>query len=83
MPVGNQITNVPEILNVHVNENRKKITFSRRIFFSSSKKITFEKENVILFNTFFNLNLFYLIVVFFFKFRSYERSELQVHKLPH
>ena len=71
---------VPEVLNVHVNENKKKSTFSRRIFFSCSKKLTFEKENVILFNTFFNLNLFYLIVVMFCKFRSHERSELQVHK---
>ena len=48
---------VPEVLNVHVNENKKKSTFSRRIFFQAifaSKKLTFEKENVILFNTFFN-----------------------------
>ena len=50
--------NVPEVLNVHVNENKKKSTIFR-IFFSSSEKLTFEKENVILFNTFLNLNLFY------------------------
>ena len=43
----------------------KKIYFFRRIFFSSGKKFTFEKGNVILFNTFLNLNLFYLIVVNF------------------
>ena len=34
--------NVPEVLNVHVNESEKKI-----YFFSSSEKLTFEKENVI------------------------------------
>ena len=34
---------------------------------------------MILFNTFLNYNLFNLIVVNFCKFRSYERSELQVH----
>ena len=45
---------------------KKKSTFSRKIFFSSSKKLTFEKENVILFKTFLNFNLFYLIAVFFF-----------------
>ena len=57
--------NVPEVLNVHVNENKKKSTFSSRIFFSSSKKLTFEKENVILFNTFLNFNLLYFNVVIF------------------
>ena len=73
---------MPEVLNVYVNENKRKSTFSRRIFFPSSKKLTFEKENVILFNTFLNFNLFYLIVVFFVcKFRSYKRSKLQVHLL--
>ena len=34
-------------------------------FFPSSEKLIFEKENVILFNTFLNLDLFYLIVVNF------------------
>ena len=38
---------VPEVLNVHLNESKKKSTFFRRIFFSSSKKLTFDKENVI------------------------------------
>ena len=57
------ILHVPEVLNVHVTEDKKKSTFSRRIFFSSNKKLTFEKENVIVFNTFFNLNLFYSIVI--------------------
>ena len=69
----------PGVLNVHVNENKKKPTIFRKIFFSSSEKLTFEKENVILFNTFPNFNSFYLIVVNFCKFRSYECSELQVH----
>ena len=36
---------VPEVLNGHVNE--KKFTFFKRIFFSSSEKLIFEKENVI------------------------------------
>ena len=35
---------------------------------------------MILFNTFFNFNFLNLIVVIFSKFRSYERSELQVHQ---
>ena len=35
----------------------KKIYFFRRIFFSSSEKLTFEKENVILFNTFLVVNI--------------------------
>ena len=61
----NDSPDVPEVLNVHVNENKKKSTFSRRIFFSSSEKLTFEKENVILFNTFVNFHLFYSIVVNF------------------
>ena len=49
---------VPEILNVHVNENKKKSAIFRIFFFSSSEKLTFEKENVILFNNFLNLNLY-------------------------
>ena len=40
-------------------------TFFRRIFFSSSKKWTFEKENVIYLNTFFNFNVFHLILLSF------------------
>ena len=43
---------VSEVLNVHLNENNKKYTFLRRIFFSSSEKLTFEQGNVIFFNTF-------------------------------
>ena len=39
--------NVPEVLNVHVNETKKKYTFFRKIFSPSSEKLTFEKENVI------------------------------------
>ena len=57
--------NVPEVLNVHMNESEKKSIFCRRIFFSSSEKLIFEKENVIFFNTYFNFNLFYFIVVSF------------------
>ena len=39
---------------------------------------------MIYFNTFLNFNLFYLIVIIFFcKFRSYERSELQVYFLEY
>ena len=52
---------MPEVLNVHVNENN----FKNLLFFSSSKKISFEKENVIFFNTFLIFNLFYSIVVNF------------------
>ena len=61
------ITNyyVPEVLNVHMNKSKKKICFFRRIFFSSSEKLTFEEENVIFFNTYLNFNLFNLIVVNF------------------
>ena len=40
---------MPEVLNVHVDETNKKIYFFRRIFFSSSEKLSFEKENVIFF----------------------------------
>ena len=39
------LENVPEVLNDHMNESEKKIYFFRRIFFSSSEKLTFEKEN--------------------------------------
>ena len=56
--------NVLEVLNVYVNENNvKKLIFLEGFFFPSSEKLTFEIENVILFNTFFNLNLFFSIVV--------------------
>ena len=57
--------NVSEVLNVHVNENNRKKYFFQKDFFLSSEKLTFEKENVIVFNTFLNFNLFYLIVVDF------------------
>ena len=70
---------MPEVLNVHVNESKKNILFLET-FFLSNEKLTFEKENMIFFNTFFNFNLFNLIVVIFCKFRLYERSEIQVHK---
>ena len=56
---------VPDVLNVHINENLKKFIPSRRNFYSSHEKLTFEKENLIFLNTLFNLNLFYLIVVNF------------------
>ena len=56
-----------------------KSTCFKKIFFSSSEKLTFEKENVNFLNTFLNFHLFYLIVVIFCKFRLYERSELQVN----
>ena len=69
---------VPEVLNVHMNESKKNLLFLES-FFSSREKLTFEKENLIFFNTYLNFNLFYLIVVIFCKFRLYERSELQVH----
>ena len=36
---------VPEVLNVHVNESKKKSIFLE-FFFSRREKITFEKENV-------------------------------------
>ena len=55
-PVGRRIvvlseSDVPEVLNVHVNESKKKYTFFRSIFFSRSEKLTVEKENVIFFTT--------------------------------
>ena len=59
----------------------KKSTFFRRIFFSSSEKLNFDKENVIFF-TFFYFNLFYLIVVdflwisFIWTFRTSGTSQL-------
>ena len=40
---------------------KKKSIFLEGFFFSS-EKLTFEKENVIFFNTYLNFNLFYLIV---------------------
>ena len=43
---------VPEFLNVHVNESNKKI-YGLKDFFSNSEKLTFEKENVIFLNIFF------------------------------
>ena len=58
---------MPEVLNVHVNKRKIKSTFFRKIFFSTSEKLAFEKENVIFKNIFLNLNLFYLIVVNFLK----------------
>ena len=60
-----KIYNVPEVLNVHVIERKKKSTFFRKIFFSTSEKLPFEKENVIFYNIYLNLNLFYSIVVNF------------------
>ena len=49
---------MPEVLNVHVNENNLKKIFLID-FFSSSEKLTFGKESVILFNFFyFNFNFF-------------------------
>ena len=44
----------------------KKNYFFQKDFFSSSKKLNIEKENVIFLNTFLNFNLFDLIVVFLF-----------------
>ena len=46
-------------------KKKKKSSFSRRIFVLSNEKLTFEKENEILLNTFLNFNLFYLIVINF------------------
>ena len=43
---------VPEVLNVHVERKKKKSTFFRKIFFSSSQKLTFEKDNIIFLNIF-------------------------------
>ena len=61
---------------------KKKSTFFKRAFFSSSEKLTFEKENVMFSNTFLNLNLFYWIVVNFLQISFiYECSELQVYEI--
>ena len=38
---------VLEVLNVHVNENEKKILLFLRLFFATSEKLTFEQENAI------------------------------------
>ena len=35
---------VPEVLNVQVNESKKRSTFFRKILFSNSEKLTFEKK---------------------------------------
>ena len=43
---------MPEVLNVHVNENKKKSTFFKRFFFTSNEKLTFERANEIFLNTF-------------------------------
>ena len=48
-----------------MNENNLKNYFFQKDFFLSSEKLTFEKENVIFFDTFLNFNLFDLIVVNF------------------
>ena len=57
---------VPEVLNVHVNENNfKNLLFLGEFFFASNEKLTFEKENVIFLNTIINFSLFYLIVINF------------------
>ena len=57
--------NVPEVLNVHMNESKKNLLYLQEFFFSSSEKLTFEKENVIFFNTHLNFNLFNLILIIF------------------
>ena len=57
---------VLEVLNVHMNESKKNLLFLEGFFFSSSETLTFEKENLIFFNTYLNFNLFYLILVIFF-----------------
>ena len=44
---GPEYLNVQEVLNVHVNENNLKIYFFLKDFFSSSKKLTSERENMI------------------------------------
>ena len=46
-------------------ESKKKYTFFRKIFFSSSEKLIFENENVIFLNTFLNFDLVFVIVVIF------------------
>ena len=72
---------VPELLNVHVDEF-KKSTFFRRLFFKQWKINFREKKYVIFLNIFFYCQfiLFYCSSIFFL-FRSYQRSELQVHRL--
>ena len=57
---------MPEVLNIHVNESKKKsISFRKIFFFLSSEKLIFEKENVIFLNIFSSFTLFYFIVVNF------------------
>ena len=70
---------MPEVLTVHENETNKKIYIFKRIFSSSSEKLTFEKENVIFFNTFLNFNFLNSIVIIVCKFCSYKRSENPVN----
>ena len=41
--MSHKSVNVPEVLNVRVNESKKKSTSFRKIFFSSSEKLTFEE----------------------------------------
>ena len=56
---------VPEVLNIHVNENNLKNLLSWKGFFFQVVKKTFQDENVIFLNTFLNFNLFNLIVINF------------------
>ena len=70
---------VPEVLNVHVNESKKKSIFFRKIFFPSSEKLTLGKK-MWFFKIFFQISVDFIeLWLIFCKFRSYERSELQVH----
>ena len=57
---------VPEVLNVHVNEIKKKIYYSSTIFIFKQWKINFWERKCDFLNTLSNVNLFHLIVINFF-----------------
>ena len=59
---------VPEVLNVQVNESKKNLLFLERFFFQAVKNYFLSKKMWFFFNTFLNLNSFYLSVVFFVNF---------------
>ena len=72
--------NVPEVLNVHVNESKKKSTSFRKIFFSKQWKINFWERKCDFLKYFKKFQCILLNWwLIFRKFRSYGRSELQVH----
>ena len=65
-------------LNVRNLRHIKNLLFLERFFYLKQWKINFRERKYDFFKYFLNFNLFYLWLIFC-KFRSYERSELQLH----